>query len=67
MELIFSQKYTILRVQPRKFFCFISKIQFFMNFLMKQVKCFNFFSSRFFNMKNFEKTMKNYWIAKKRP
>ena len=56
-----------MRVQTRKIFCFISKIQFFMNFLMKLVKFFNFFSSRFFNIKNFEWTIKNYWIAKKRP
>ena len=54
MKIFFSQKYTILRVQPRKFFWFISKIQFSMNVLMKQVKFFNVFSSRFFNMKNFE-------------
>ena len=54
MEVIFSEKYTILRVQPRKFFCFISKIQLYMNSLMKQVKFFNFFSSHFFNVKNIE-------------
>ena len=28
-QLIFFEKYTILRVQPHKFFCFISKMQIF--------------------------------------
>ena len=47
-----------MRVQPVSFFALSQKFNFLWIFLMKQVKFFNFFSSRFFNMKNFEKTIK---------